>query len=150
MLSNFQVTTSVWAPERLTLEFAASVKAKPVVEHDATSALQVAATTKTLLLSVALLRAAFTHALGPPAGVLHETLLADHVVAPPTGGVKDAAFAMSEILSCLVAVASTMFCTLMVALLAVVLAATFVTLNVTPAGRVTFAWSLTLAVRVVV
>jgi hypothetical protein len=99
MLSNFQITTSVCAPERLTLVFAASEKASPVVEHDETSALHVAAATKALLLSVLLLRVAFTHALGPLAGALHETSLADHVVAPLTGGVNDGAFAISETFS---------------------------------------------------
>ena len=75
---------------------------------------------------------------------------AAQVVASATEGVNDAAPACSEILSCLVAVASTMVSTVTFAAPAAVFAATLVTLNVTPAGTVTCACSLTLAVRVVV
>ena len=108
MLSNFHVTTSVCEPERLTVVFVASANVKPVVEQDEVSALHVAAAPKALLLNVPLMRVPFTHASGPPAGVLHETSVADHVVAPLTGGVNDAALAISEICNCLVAVPSTM------------------------------------------
>lgn len=150
MLSNFQVTSSVWLPERRTVGFAASVNENPVVEHDAVSGAHVAAVTNTLLLSVPLLRVAFTHARGPLAGADHETSSAAQVAAAPTGGVNDGALAMSEILSCLVAVPSTMFCTVIEALFAVVDVATLVTSNVTLAGSVTLACSLTFAVNVVV
>ena len=80
----------------------------------------------------------------------HVTSAAPHVVPPTTGGVNDAAFASSETRICLVAVASTMFWTVTDAAVAAVLEVTLVTLNVTPAGTVTLACSLTVAVSVVV
>jgi hypothetical protein len=42
MLSIFQVTMSVWLPERFTEGFAASVSGSLVTEQDVVSALQVA------------------------------------------------------------------------------------------------------------
>ncbi len=150
MLSNFQVTTSVWPPERLTVDFEASENDRPLVEHEETSASHVATSTKLLLLNVPLFRTAFTQAPPPPFGVDHDTSLADQVVAPATGGVNDAAAAMSDTLSCLLAVARTMLSTVTLTALADVFAFTFVTLKLTPAGTVILACSGTLAVSVVV
>ncbi len=132
------------------MDFAASRKDNPVVEHEPASAVHVATSAKAPLLKELLKRTPLTHEPPPPFGVVHETSVADQVVAPLTDGVKDAAFAISEILSCLVAVASTMFATVMLASLAVVSAVTLVTLNAMAAGTVTVACSLTLAVSVVV
>jgi hypothetical protein len=67
----------------------------------------------------------------------HDTSPAAHVVAPPTGGVKFAAFAWSDMRSCLVAVASTMLDTVTEAALDAVLAVMSFTVKVTPAGTVT-------------
>ena len=92
MLSNFQVTVSVWFPARFTLEFCASVNTNPVVEQVAASAVHVATELNALLLNVPLEPVAFVHA-----AAFHVTLLAVHVVPPPAGGVNDAAWAWREI-----------------------------------------------------
>lgn len=145
MLSTFHVTVIVWLPERFTDGFAASVNVRPDVLQFAASAAQVATSLYDALLSVPAAPAAFVHD-----AAFQLTSPAAHVVAPPTGGVKDAAFACSDTLSCLLAVARTMFVMLTDAALALVDAATFVTLRLTPAGTLTAACSLTFAVRVVV
>ena len=96
------------------------------------------------------LPAAFCQAFGPPPGPeVQLTSPADQVVAPATGGVNDEAFAVSEILSCLVADARAMFCTLMATLPFDVLAFTLSTENEMPAGTVIRACSDTAAVSVV-
>jgi hypothetical protein len=103
------------------------------------------------LLRVPALPEAFCHWCGPPPGpAVQVTSDADQVVAPGVGGVNDAAFAISEIRSCFVAVVSTMFCTVIGELSWLEFAFTFVTLNDTPAGSVTLACSTTAAVIVVV
>src|SRR3984893_9737314 len=74
------------------------------------------------------------------------TSLDAHVVPPATDGVNDKLPATTEICSCLVADARVMLVTVTAAA-ALVIAAVFVTLNVTLAGTVILACSLTLAVR---
>src|ERR1700730_18655350 len=71
-----------------------------------------------------------------------------HVVPPATEGVNDKLPATTEICSCLVADARVMLVTVTAAA-ALVIAAVFVTLNVTLAGTVIRACSLTFAVSVV-
>src|ERR1700746_99777 len=107
MLSNFQVIDSVWLPEIVTVGFAARVRMSPVVLHAAVPAAQVATWLKAELLKVpeapvALLQVA----------AFQLTSVALQVVAPTDGGVKEAAPALTEIFSCLVAVASTIVLTL--------------------------------------
>jgi hypothetical protein len=100
MLSNFQTMESVWLWARFTVALAPKVNTRPEVLHDAASALQVATSLKVLLLRVPAAPVALSHV-----AEFQVTSEADHVVAPATGGVKDAAAACTEILSCLVAVA---------------------------------------------
>jgi len=145
MLSNFQVTTSVWLPARCTAGFAPSVNTSPVVEQSGVSAVHVATAVYAELLNVPAAPVAFVQV-----DAFQLTSPAPHVVDPTTGGVNDAAFACSDTRICLVAVARTMFCTITEAAVAAVDELTFVTLNVTPAGTVTLACSLTFAVSVVV
>src|SRR3984893_2260525 len=76
------------------------------------------------------------------------TSLDAHVVPPATDGVNDKLPATTEICSCLVADARVMLVTVTAAA-ALVIAAVFVTLNVTLAGTVILACSLTFAVSVV-
>lgn len=104
MLSNFQVTTSVWSPARFTVDLEARVKTSPVVEQLPASASHVPTAPYAELLSVPDAPVALVHV-----AAFHVTSLADQVVAPTTGGVNDAAFACTDTLSCFVDVASTMF-----------------------------------------
>ncbi len=97
------------------MDFAASVNSRAVVLHDATSAAQVATWLIRRLRSVPDAPSAFVKLAAP-----QETSPADQVVAPFTEGVNDAAFACSEILSCLLALASTMLLTDRLAALAAV------------------------------
>ena len=138
-------------PARLTVDFAARLNLNPVLEHDDASALQVAIGVKTALLSVPEAPTAFTQALGPFPGPLFQLMsAADQVVAPTSGGVNDAALAITEILSCLVAVDSTIFAALTVRFPVPVLAETFVTVNDVADGTVTLTCSGTAAVSIVV
>ncbi|CAN5861641.1 hypothetical protein BH24ACI5_BH24ACI5_21210 [soil metagenome] len=151
MLSNFHVTVSVWLPDRLTAGFAPSVNVNFVMEQAVVSALHVATELYAPVLSTPALPTAFCHWLGPPPGpVFQVTSDALHVVAPATGGVNDGAFARTEILSCFVAVVSTMFWTLKATLPFEVLDDTLSTLKEMPAGTVIRACSATAAVNVVV
>ena len=145
MLSNFQVTVSVWLPEICTVVLAASVRTSAVVEHVATPAVQTATGVNEALLSVPVDPVAFVQV-----AAFQVTSDAAQVVAPTEGGVKFSAFASSETLNCLVAVASTIRSTVTDALLAAVAVLTLVTANVIPAGTITLACSLTVAVSVVV
>src|SRR5688500_8318257 len=131
MLSNFHVTTIVWFPDRRTVGFAPSVNTSPVVEHVETSASQFVTVLYAALLRVPVAPVAFVQV-----AAFHVTSPALHVVAPATGGVKDAAFACSDTLIWFVAAASTMLSTVTDAPVAAVPTPMFVTLNVTPAGTV--------------
>lgn len=134
----------MWLPERFTELLEPSVKIKPVVEHEAASAAQVATSLYELLLNVPLEPVALVQV-----AAFHVMSDALHVVAETTDGVKLEPAAWTETLSCLAADARTMLSIVTLALLAAVLALTLVTLNVTPAGTVTRACSETLAVIVV-
>src|SRR5688500_622440 len=126
MLSNFHVTTIVWFPDRLTVGLAPRVNTSPVVEHVDTSGSQVV-TVLSALLRVPVAPVAFVQV-----AAFHVTSPALHVVAPATGGVKEAAFACSDTLMRFVAAASTMLSTVTDAPVAAVPAPMFVTLKVTP------------------
>src|SRR5438067_11603425 len=94
MLSNFQVTTSVWAPARATVAFAPSVNTRFVELHELLAA-QVAISLKALLLNVPDAPAPlFDHV-----AAFHVTSPTPQVVPPPVGAVKLAAFPCNEILS---------------------------------------------------
>ena len=86
MLSNFQVTASVWFPDRFTVFFAASVNVRPVVLQVAASESHVATSLYEELLSAPEAPVAFVQL-----AAFHVTSLADQVTAPPTGGVNAAA-----------------------------------------------------------
>jgi hypothetical protein len=145
MLSNFHRTTSECVPDRWTVVFAASVKTSPLVEQAVASAVQVATVVYAALLRVPLDPVALVQV-----AAFQLTSLADHVVAPPTGGVNDAALACRDTLSCFAADAVTIWSMVTVAALAVVLTPMLVTLNVIPDGTTTRACSLTVADTVVV
>ena len=102
MLSIFQVTSSVCAPDLLMAGLAASENTRPVDEQDAALAVHVATVVKAELLSVPAAPAAAVHA-----AAFHETSPAVHVAAPVTGGVKEDAAARTERRNCFVADAST-------------------------------------------
>ena len=144
MLSNFQVMLSVWSPERLTVFFAAKVNTSAVVEVAATSAVAVPTALYASLASV-------PAAPVPPVQLAAAQLTSDaaHVIALSTDGVKLAAAACTDILSCLVAESSTMPVTVTLAASAAVELLMSTTLNVTPVGTVTVACSDTSAVSVV-
>jgi hypothetical protein len=145
MLSTFHVTDSVWFPERWTVVLAASVNTRLAVEHVAASAVHVATALNDEEFSVPDDPVAFVQV-----AAFHVTSLADHVVAPTTGGVNELAAAWTETLSCFVAVANTMLSTVTDAAGAAVLLETFPTRKVTDAGTMTRACSLTFAVRIVI
>jgi hypothetical protein len=140
--SNFQVTVSVWLPERVTVVFGASVKTTLLLEQDVTSAAQMATVLYAELLSVPVLPTAF-------AQVAAFQLTSPAAQVGPPGEVKVEALACRETRSCLLAVARTMLLTVTAADGAAVLDATLTTLKLTFAGTVTRACSLTLAVKVV-
>ena len=79
----------------------------------------------------------------------HDTSPAAHVVAPTFGGVKVEAPPFKEILNCAVVDARTIWLTVTVAAGATVLVLTLLTGNVTPAGTVTRALSVTFAAAAV-
>ena len=145
MLSNFQVTTSVCAPERLTVGFAPNVNTRSVVEQSGAAASHVAIWVNDTELS-----APDTPVARVQLDAFHVTSVADHVVAPTAGGVNDAAAACTLTRSCFVAVDNTMRSIVTVADVAAVLFAMFVTLNAMLAGTTTRACSLTVAVMSVV
>ena len=121
----------MWAPERFTDAFAASVNVRPVVLQLDVSAAHVATGLYAVLLSVPAAPDAFVQDAAP-----HDTSPAAHVAAPLAGGVNVAASACSEMRSCLVALASTIFETVTDAAEDVVLPFTSFTANVTPLGTV--------------
>ena len=145
MLSNFQVTVSVWFPARLMVGFAASVNTRPVVLQVDASAVQSATVLYDEELRVPLAPVAFVQV-----AAFHVTSPATHVVAPATGGVKEAALPCTDTFSCFVAVPRTMLETVTDAPDAAVGFVMLVTLKLTPAGTVTVACSLTFAVSSVV
>ena len=145
MLSIFQVTTSVWLPARCTVDFGPSVKTSVVVEQSAAFGSQVAISVNDEALNTPVIPVARVQV-----AAFQDTSPADHVVAPTAGGVNDAAAAWTEILSCFVAVASTIRSTVTLTALAGVPLPTLVTANDTLAGTITRACSLTVAVRSVV
>jgi hypothetical protein len=151
MLSSFHVASRVWLPDRFTVGFAARVNDSFVIEQLAASAVQVATVLYAAAFSAPALPTAFCHALGPDPGPWFQlTSAAFQVTAPADGGVNDDAFARIEILSCFVAVNSTMPSTANATFPFVVLADTSVTVNEIPAGTVIRACSATAAVSVVV
>ena len=117
----------------------------PVVEQAAAPGVHVATVLKAALLSVPAMPVAAVHV-----AAFQETSLADHVVAPATGAVNEAAVACNEMRNCLVAVASTTWSIVTVAAAADVAAPMFVTLKEMPAGTATRACSLTFTDIVVV
>jgi hypothetical protein len=123
---------------------AANVNTRPVVLHEAAAAAQVATALYVALLKVPAVPVALVHV-----AAFHVTSDAFHVAAP-LGGVKAAAFAWSDILSCLRAVESTTPVAETDVAVAAVDVATLPTLNVTALGTVTLACSDTVAVTVVV
>ena len=145
MPSNFQVTMSVWAPDRFTVGFAPSVNVRSVVEQSAAPGSHVA-----IWVNETELITPDTPVARVQLAAFHVTSLADQVVAPTAGGVNDAAFACTLIRSCLVADASTIRSMVTVAALAAVLLAMLPTLNDTLAGTTMRACSLTVAVSSVV
>ena len=94
MLSNFQVTTSVCAPARATVDFAPSVNTKSVLLHEV-----LAAHVATVLKAAALSGLVEPTPLFDQVAAFHETSDAAQVVPPPAGAVKFAAFACNEIFS---------------------------------------------------
>ena len=145
MLSTFQVTTSVWAPERCTAGFAPSEKMRVLVAHAVVPCEQVTTGVNAAELSVPALPRAPVHV-----ALFHETSAAAHVVPPPAGGLNDTDAARSDSLSCFVVVPSTMRSIETAAADAAVGLLMFVTLNETPVGTVILACSLTVTDAAVV
>jgi hypothetical protein len=142
MLSNFQVMTSVWSPERVTAGLAASVKTMFVVPHDATFAAQVATPTY-VWASVPMTPVPLVNV-----AAAQETSATTHVGVAATDGAKTGPLPLTMMCSVLEAFARTMLVAETVTADDAVGTRMFVTLKLTVDGTEKLACSLTVAVSV--